>query len=69
MSKKYKSRLEALSEGQREEFLDRLVRVYKHLLSPASSEGMKLPWVKDVTEDVLRQRSEAEAQKESHPDE
>jgi hypothetical protein len=25
MSKKYKSRLEALSEGQREEFLDRLV--------------------------------------------
>jgi hypothetical protein len=47
----------------------KLVRVYKHLLSPASSEGMKLPWVKDVTEDVLRQRSEAEAQKESHPDE
>jgi hypothetical protein len=43
----------------------KLVRVYKHLLSP----GMKLPWVKDVTEDVLRQRSEAEAQKESHPDE
>jgi hypothetical protein len=42
MSNEYKSWLEALSEGQREEFLDSLVMVYEHLISPVSSEGENL---------------------------
>jgi hypothetical protein len=64
MSNEYKSWLEALSEGQREEFLDSLVMVYEHLISPVSSEGEKPEWIKAVAEDVLRQKRKADTQKE-----
>jgi hypothetical protein len=44
---------------QEQDFIDKLVQVYEHLLQPASSEGTILPWVREVTERVQEQLEHA----------